>query len=97
VSKTVLWVVIGAAAFVVVLLAVLTPTVIVDDNDDYARSVRVMAPVAPAPEPFPFRQGRLPDLGRCFQQHGFGGPGRTPSSPDKLRRALRDCVAPFGG
>ena len=49
-----LWIVIGAAAFVVVVLAVLTPTVIVGDHDEHARGVRVTAPaLRPAPAPLP--------------------------------------------
>jgi hypothetical protein len=99
-----LWVVIGVAAFVVVLLAVLTPTVIVDDNDTYARSVRVMPAPAPAPEPapapFPFRRGLPPDLRACLQSHGFGNPGRaTLPDTERLRSALKDCAGqlPFDG
>jgi len=94
----VLWVVIGVAAFVVVALAVLAPTVIAGDNHGHARSVRVMAPAAgPAPAPFPFRRGgRLPDLRACLQRHGIIGQGQqTPPSLDKLRGALKDCGAPF--
>ena len=47
-----LWIVIGAAAFVVVVLAVLTPTVIVGDHGEHARGVRVTAQ-APTPAPAP--------------------------------------------
>jgi hypothetical protein len=100
VSKTVLWLVIGAAAFVVVVLAVLTPTVIANDNDGEVRSVRVVAP-APGgltPAPFPYQRERFPDFRRCLQRHGLGGPGRaTPPSPEELYRALKDCGAPFFG
>jgi hypothetical protein len=90
VSKTVLWVVIGIAASVVVALAVLTPTVIANNDDGHGRSVRVAVPA-----PFPSGRERLPGLRRCFRQHGFGGPNRTLPSPGRLRGALNDCVAPF--
>jgi hypothetical protein len=99
-----LWVVIGVASFVVVLLAVLTPTVIVDDNDTQARSVPVVAPAPdqapePAPAPFPFRRGLPPDLRACLQGYGFGNPGQdTVPDSDKLRGALKDCAGQlFGG
>ena len=90
-----LWIVLGGAAFVVVVLAVLTPTVIVDDHDEHARGVRVAAP-APAPAPFPFRQGLLPGLERCLKSHGFGGPNHTLPTPDQLRGAFRDCAPRLG-
>ena len=54
-----LWIVLGGAAFVVVVLAVLTPTVIVGDHDEHARGVRVAAQ-APAPAPLPFRRACCP-------------------------------------
>jgi hypothetical protein len=95
VSKTALWVVVGAAAFVVVALAVLTPTVIVGDDHGGVRVMRVSAPAPPpfpVPAPLPFRRGFFPDLRRCFQQHGFGGPERKLPTPDQLRGALRDCA-----
>jgi hypothetical protein len=95
VSKTVLWIVLGGAAFVVVLLAVLTPTVIVGDHDEHARGVRVTAQ-APVPAPLPFRQGLLPDLKRCLENHGFGGTDRTLPTPDQLRGAFRDCAPRLG-
>jgi hypothetical protein len=95
VSKTVLWIVLGGAAFVVVLLAVLTPTVIVGDHDEHARGVRVTAQ-APAPAPLPFRQGLLPDLKRCLENHGFGGPNQTLPTLDQLRGAFRDCAPRLG-
>jgi hypothetical protein len=95
VSKTVLWIVLGGAAFVVVLLAVLTPTVIVGDHDEHARGVRVTAQ-APAPAPLPFRQGLLPGLERCLENHGFGGPNRTLPTPDQLRGAFHDCAPRLG-
>jgi hypothetical protein len=93
-----LWVVIGAAAFVVVALAVLTPTVIAGGDHHGVRVMRVSAPVpgpVPAPPPLPFGRGLLPDLRQCFQRHGFGGPGRTLPTPDQLRGALRDCGPRF--
>jgi hypothetical protein len=95
VSKSALWVVIGIAAFVVVALAVLTPTVIAGDDDGYARSVRVAAPAPATPAPFPFRRGVRPNLWRCLEQHGLANPrpDRLPGR-DELRRAFRDC-APF--
>jgi hypothetical protein len=68
---------------------VLTPTVIVGDNDGHPDGVRVMAP-APAPAPLP--NGRLPNLRRCLENHGFGGPNRTLPTPDQLRGAFRDCA-----
>jgi hypothetical protein len=96
VSKTALWVVIGAAAFVVVALAVLTPTVIVDDNDGHVHGVRVTprggwTPYAPAPPNGPF-----PNLHRCLENHGFGGQNRTLPTPDQLRGAFRDCAPRLG-
>jgi hypothetical protein len=96
VSKTVLWIAIGAAVFVVVALAVLTPTVIVDDNGGHERGIRVSAPGL-VPVPSPFRSGRLPGLKRCLENHGFGTPGMQLPSPDKLRGALRDCAPRLGG
>ena len=90
-----LWIVLGGAAFVVVVLAVLTPTVIVGDHDEHARGVRVTAQ-APAPAPSPFRKGLLPDLERCLEKHGLGGPDRTLPTPDQLRGALRDCAPRLG-
>ena len=91
-----LWIVIGAAAFVVVVLAVLTPTVIVGDHGEHARGVRVTAQ-APTPAPFPFRRGLLPDLERCLKNHGFGGLNRALPTPDQLRGAFRDCAPRLGG
>ena len=91
-----LWIVIGAAAFVVVALAVLTPAVIVDDNAGHERGIRVAAP-GPVPAPNPFRSGRLPGLKRCLENHGFGGRGMKLPSPDQLRGALRDCAPRLGG
>jgi hypothetical protein len=94
VSRNALVAVIAGAVFVVTLLAVLTPTVIVDDRDGGARSVRVLAPApAPAePAPFPFRRGSLPDFRRCLRSHGLER--ATPPGVDKLRGALRDCLRP---
>jgi hypothetical protein len=95
VSRTALWIAIGAAAFVVVALAVLTPTVIVDDDHGGVRVVRASAPApapTPAPAPSPFGQGFLPDLKRCLENHGFGGRERKLPTPDQLRGALRDCA-----
>jgi hypothetical protein len=88
-----LWVVIGVASFVVVLLAVLTPTVIVDDN----RSMPVVAPAPdqapePAPAPFPFRGGVPPDLRACLQGYGFGDPGQDALPDSDKLRALKDCA-----
>ena len=94
-SRTWLWVVIGAAAFVVVALAVLTPTVIVDDRHEGVRVVRASAPApvpAPAPAPFPFRRDLLPNLRQCLERHGFGGPERNLPTPDQFRGAFRDCA-----
>ena len=90
-----LWIVLGGAAFVVLVLAVLTPTVIVGDHDEHARGVRVAAP-APAPAPLPFRQGPLPDLERCPESHGFGGPNRSQPAPDQFRGGFRDCAPRLG-
>jgi hypothetical protein len=86
----VLWIVIGAAAFVVVALAVLTPTVIVGDDHGGVRVVRGSAQ-APAPAPLP-RQGLFPNLRRCLENHGFSAPGRSLPTPDQFRGALRDCA-----
>jgi hypothetical protein len=94
VSKTALWVVIGAAAFVVVALAVLTPTVIVDDNDGHVHGVRVTARGGWAPYSVP--NGPLPNLRRCLQDHGFGGQKRTLPTPGQLRGAFRDCAPRLG-
>jgi hypothetical protein len=82
----VLWIVIGATAFVVVALAVLTPTVIVGDDHGGVRVVRASAP-APLP-----RQGLFPNLRRCLENHGFSAPGRALPTPDQFRGALRDCA-----
>ena len=91
-----LWIVLGGAAFVVVVLAVLTPTVIVGDHGEHTRGVRVAAQ-APAPAPLPFRQGLLHDLERCLKNHGFGRPNRALPTPDQLRGAFRDCAPRLGG
>jgi hypothetical protein len=96
VSKTVLWIVIGVATFVVVALAVLTPTVIVDDDDGNVRIARVDAPGAAEPAPFPVPRGQLPELKRCLQGHGFGGPEQKLPTPDQFRDAFRDCAPGFG-
>ena len=92
-SRTALLAVIGGAAFAVVALAVLTPTVIVDEND--GRGVRVMHVVAEPGGPdraaAPFRSFR-----DCLERHGLGRPGRgTPPNPGKLRGALKDCAGPL--
>jgi hypothetical protein len=87
VGKSTLIAVLAGAVLVVALLALLTPTVIVGDNDRDVRSVRVTAPA-----PFPFRQGRIPDFRRCLQSHGLER--GTPPSAGKLRGALRDCLRP---
>jgi hypothetical protein len=79
---------------VVVALAVLTPTVIVDDDGGNVRIARVDAPGAAEPAPFPMPRGQLPDLKRCLERHGFGGPEREP--PDEFPGAFRDCAAGFG-
>jgi hypothetical protein len=98
VSRTLLWVVIGVAAFAVVTLAVLTPTVIAGGDDDHARSVRVASPATPAP--LPNGRGLLPELRRCLERHGLGS-GRPRSdalpNPDQFRGALRDCLPRFRG
>jgi hypothetical protein len=92
VSRNALVAVIAGAVFVVAVLAVLTPTVIVDDRDGGARSVRVLAPAPAEPAPFPFGRGRLPDFRRCLRSHGLER--ATPPGVDKLRGALRDCLRP---
>jgi hypothetical protein len=92
VSRNALVAVIAGAVFVVAVLAVLTPTVIVDDRAGGARSVRVLAPAPGEPAPSPFRRGRLPDFRRCLRSHGLER--ATPPGVDKLRGALRDCLRP---
>jgi hypothetical protein len=87
VGRTGLIAVVAGAVVVVAALAVLTPTVIVNNNDREVRSVRAMALA-----PFPFRQGRIPDFRRCLQNHGFGREARP--SVGKLRGALKDCLRP---
>jgi hypothetical protein len=93
VSKIALLTVIGSAALVVVALAVLTPMVIVDEND--GRDVRVMRvaaePGGPGGGPAPFRS-----LRGCLERHGLGRPGHgTPPNRRKLRGTLKDCARPL--
>jgi hypothetical protein len=99
--------VIGAAVVGVAALAVLTPTVIVDDESPDVRLVAAAAPLqiapprlAPAPPAGPqgvprFRRERpFRDPRGCLQKHGFGlgRPGRG-ALPDlrTMRRALKAC------
>jgi hypothetical protein len=104
--------VIGAGAAVVVALAVLTPTVIVGNDNPRVQTVRAVTPQAPTPAPAPApapkgRQG-LPGLGprpfrdllTCLQQHGFGFGNRnraTPPDPQTMRDALRACRGTLPG
>ncbi len=97
--------VIGAALVVVVALAVLTPTVIVDD-DDGARVglVAAVAPpeiappgIAPAPggrQGLPGLPERRPfgDLRGCLEKQGLGRLDRG-AAPDlrTMRKALKAC------
>ena len=97
--------VIGAGVVVVVALAVLTPTVIVDDDSPDVRLVAAVAPqqiappgFAPAPPGGPpglprLRQERpFRDLRGCLEKHGLGRPDRG-ALPDlqTMRKALRAC------
>jgi hypothetical protein len=88
---------IGAAIVVVVALAVLTPTVIVDDNDSRDVVVRaaVLAPLPPGFGPrtvTPGQVGPLQKLRKCLEQQGFGpGDTFTVPAPGQLRKTFRGC------
>jgi hypothetical protein len=98
--------VIGAAVLGVVALAVLTPTVIVDDEGPRVGIVRAAvgpSPLAP-PRPAPAVPGAprgVPVLPRarmfrglraCLRSHGLGRPNRGgPPDLRTMRKALRAC------
>ena len=103
--------VIGAGVVVVAALAVLTPTVIVDDDSPDVALVAAVAPrqiappgLAPAPPGGPqglprFRQERpFGDLRACLEKHGLGRPGRG-VLPDlrTMRKALKACRGTMPG
>ena len=103
--------VIGAGVVVVVALAVLTPTVIVDEDSPDVALVAAVAPpqigppgLAPAPPGGPqglprFRQERpFGDLRACLEKHGLGRPGRG-VLPDlrTMRKALKACRGTMPG
>jgi hypothetical protein len=85
--------VIGAGVVVVAALAVLTPTVIVNDDSPEVGLVAAVAPsqiappgLAPAPRGGPRSLPGLPglpgqrpfgDLRGCLEKHGLGRPGRS--------------------
>jgi hypothetical protein len=112
VSRATLLGVIGAAALLVTLLAVLTPTVIVDDSDPQAGVVRVavapsplpprrLAPTVPGvPRGLPLlpRTRALRGLRECLRNHGLGRRDRG-ARPDvqTLRKALRACRGSMPG
>ena len=86
--------VIGAGVVVLVALAVLMPTVIVDDDSPDVRLVAAVAPQQIAPPGI--------DLRGCLEKHGLGRPDRG-ALPDlqTMRKALRACRGtvpglPFG-
>jgi hypothetical protein len=96
--------VIGAGVVVVVALAVLTPTVIVDDDSPDVRLVAAVAPqqiappgIAPAPSgprglPRLRQERPFRDLRGCLEKHGLGRPDRG-ALPDlqTMGKALRAC------
>ncbi len=104
--------VIGAAAVVVAALAVLTPTVIVDEDGPDVRLVAAAGPLPIAPPRTAPQDPRVPPLAparpfqkfrACLERRGFGRPDRgTPPAPGRLRDALKACRsalpgAPLGG
>ena len=95
-SKNTLVAILAGAVLVVAILAVLTPTVIVNGTGHQRAGISVAHMDLPggwAPYPFPQGRGRLPDLRDCLQRHGLGRPSRsTPPTLGTMRRALRDCA-----
>jgi hypothetical protein len=99
--------VIGAAFVVVAALAVLTPTVIVDDDGPDVGLLAAAGPLPvappqtppqgrPAPQPGPARP--FQKFRGCLEQHGFGRPDRgTPPEPGRLRDALKACRGALPG
>jgi hypothetical protein len=103
--------VIGAGVLVVTALAVLTPTVIVDDDSPHVGLVAAVAPpqiappgLVPAPPGGPqglprLRQERpFRDLRGCLEKHGLGRPDRG-ALPDlrAMRKALKACRGTLPG
>jgi hypothetical protein len=103
--------VIGAAVVVVAALAVLTPTVIVDDDSPDVGLVAAVAPLqiappglAPAPPGGPQGLPGLPphrpfgDLRGCLEKHGLGRPDRgAPPDLRTMRDALKACRGTLPG
>ena len=103
--------VIGAAVVAVAALAVLTPTVIVNDDSREVRLVSAAAPPQIAPPGFapaqpggPRRSPGLPNqrpfggLRVCLEQHGLGRPDRgAPPNLRALRDALKACRGTLPG
>jgi len=103
--------VIGAAGVVVAALAVLTPTVIVDDDSPEVGLVAAVASsqtappgVAPAPRGGPRSLPGLPglrpfgDLRGCLEKHGLARPGKGgPPDLRTLRGALKACRGAMPG
>jgi hypothetical protein len=97
--------VIGAAVVAVAALAVLTPTVIVNDDSPDVGLVAAAAPpqiappgFAPAPPGGPQGSPGLPqqrpfgELRGCLEKHGLGRPDRgAPPDPRAMRDALKAC------
>jgi hypothetical protein len=104
-SKSWLLATIGAAVLVVAALAVLTPTVIVDEGDgDTVRAVAVPGTpwVAPAPAVPAVPGQALPqpfgDLRNCLRKHGLGAPNPgAPLDPGTLKDALKSCRGALPG
>ena len=103
--------VIGAGVVVVAALAVLTPTVIVDDDSPEVGLVAAVAPsriappgLAPAPHGGPQSLPGLPgprpfgDLRGCLEKHGLRRPGQGgPPDLRTLRGALKACRGAMPG
>ena len=96
----------GAVGFVV-LLAVLTPTVIVGGGGERHTlvSVRVATPGSAAPQ-VPMPGGTMPMMPRlrglrnlpdCLRKQGLGQNGGSPPSLQQMRKALHACRPAMGG
>jgi hypothetical protein len=105
VTRGTLLAVIGGAVVVVVALAVLTPTVIVGNDDGDVRIVAV-APPQRAPLPTPQGpQGPLPvpeqrpfrDLWSCLQNQGLGPNRGAPPDLRSLRKSFKACRGTIPG